>query len=83
MRRALAFGLLALVGAASPPQTPETTAATTLTGFSAPRTGWQRDYEKRFLAIPRGEECDATLRELTRTPHLAGTEGNARVADWL
>jgi len=83
VRRALALGLLALLGAAATPQTPQTSAATTIPGFGGPRTGWQRDYEKRFLALPRGEECDAILRELTRTPHLAGTPGNERVADWL
>jgi len=83
VRRALALGLLALLGAAATPQTPQTSAATTIAGFGGPRTGWQRDYEKRFLALPRGEECNAILRELTRTPHLAGTPGNERVADWL
>jgi N-acetylated-alpha-linked acidic dipeptidase len=71
--------LLSLLLAAAP-------AATTTpspTGFTADRGAWQRDYEKRFVALPQPEECGAILRELTRTPHLAGTEGNARVADYL
>ncbi len=75
--------LVAAVGlllAASPPS-PETEAS--LTGFSPERDAWQRDYEKRFLALPQPEECGAILRELTRTPHLAGTDGNARVAAFL
>jgi|RhiMetdeSRZDD1v2_1073273.scaffolds.fasta_scaffold16195_4 N-acetylated-alpha-linked acidic dipeptidase len=72
-----ALGLLLF---ASPPS-PETEAP--LTGFSAERDAWQRDYEKRFLALPQPDECGAILRELTKTPHLAGTDGNARVAAFL
>jgi N-acetylated-alpha-linked acidic dipeptidase len=62
---------------------PETAITPPLAGFTPSRATWQRDYEKRFVALPSGEECGQTLRELTRTPHLAGTEGNARVANWL
>src|SRR6476620_4711884 len=72
-----ALGLLLF---ASPPS-PETEAS--LTGFSPERDAWERDYEKRFLALPQPDECGAILRELTRTPHLAGTDGNARVAAFL
>jgi N-acetylated-alpha-linked acidic dipeptidase len=71
--------LAAALVAASPAPPPEPD----LTGFSPSRASWQRDYEKRFLALPRAEDCGKTLRELTRTPHLAGTPGNERVADWL
>jgi N-acetylated-alpha-linked acidic dipeptidase len=81
VKRAIAVGLLALLGAASP-QRP-TPAPSPLTGFADARAPWERDYERRFLALPSPESCGATLRELTRTPHLAGTPGNARVADWL
>ena len=59
------------------------TAPTPLRGFTPSRSAWERDYEKRFVALPQPDECGAILRELTRTPHLAGTEGNARVADFL
>jgi len=83
MRRAVSFGLLALLGATAPPQTSQTLATAPLTGFSPQRTAWQRDFEGRFLALPRPEECGEILRELTRTPHVAGTEGNERVANWL
>jgi N-acetylated-alpha-linked acidic dipeptidase len=62
---------------------PAVTTTPAPTGFTAGRGAWQRDYEKRFIALPQPEECGAILRELTRTPHLAGTEGNARVADYL
>jgi N-acetylated-alpha-linked acidic dipeptidase len=71
--------LLAILLAASPPL-PD---GEILTGFSPERDAWQRDYEKRFLALPQPDECGAILRELTKTPHLAGTDGNARVAAFL
>ncbi|MCC6745866.1 MAG: M28 family peptidase [Acidobacteria bacterium] len=50
-----------------------------LTGFTPARSTWQRDYERKLLPLPQPAECDALLRELTRTPHVAGTPGNARV----
>ena len=67
-----------LFASAAPPAEPPL-----LTGFTPGRSAWQREYERRFQALPQPEECGAILRELTRTPHLAGTEGNARVADFL
>ncbi len=76
MKHALVLTLLLASSPASPPAAP-------LTGFSPERGSWQREYEKRFLALPQPEECGEILRELTRTPHVAGTPGNARVADFL
>jgi len=83
MRRAVSFGLLALLGATAAPQSSQAPATAPLTGFSPQRTARERDFEARFLALPRPEECGEILRELTRTPHVAGTEGNERVANWL
>ncbi len=78
MKRMHAVALIgaALVAAAASPEPP-------LTGFTPERSAWQREYERRLLALPKPEECGEILRELTRTPHTAGTEGNARVAEYL
>jgi len=54
-----------------------------LTGFSPERAKWQREYESRLLLLPQPSECGELLRELTRRPHLAGTEGGARVAAFI
>jgi len=75
MSRAFA-ALLLLIAAATAPPTPPV-------GFKPDRAKWQLDYERRLLALPRPEECDALLRELTRAPHLAGTDGGRRVADFV
>ena len=77
MKPVLVFSLL--LASASPASPPEPL----LSGFTPESNGWQREYEKRFLALPRPEECGEILRELTRTPHLAGTPGNERVAEFL
>jgi N-acetylated-alpha-linked acidic dipeptidase len=75
-----AFGLLLLAalavsaGPASPPS---------LTGFTPQRSAWQREYERRLLTLPQPSECEEIHREITRAPHIAGTEGNARVAEYL
>ncbi len=78
MKTLAAALILGLAAGASPPSTPPP-----LSGFTTARSAWEREYEARLLAIPRPEECGEILRELTRTPHLAGTEGNARVAAFL
>lgn len=78
MKRLVMALAVGLVGAWSPPAAPPI-----LPGFTPARSAWEREYERRLLALPQPEECGAILRELTRTPHLAGTEGNARVADFL
>jgi N-acetylated-alpha-linked acidic dipeptidase len=78
VRKALVLASILCVAASAPPPSNGP-----LTGFSAERSSWERDYERRFLALPRPEECGRILRELTKTPHLAGTEGNTRVGDYL
>ena len=54
-----------------------------LTGFTPQRSAWQREYEQRLLALPQPAECEEIHREITRAPHIAGTEGNSRVAEYL
>jgi N-acetylated-alpha-linked acidic dipeptidase len=76
-RAAVAVLLGALAVSAGPSSVPP------LTGFSPARSRWQREYERRLLALPQPSECEAIHRELTRTPHIAGTEGNTRVAEYL
>lgn len=78
MTRAL-LGLFLLLATASPPSTLPSAPA----GFTPNRARWELDYERRLLALPRPEECDALSRELTRAPHLAGTDGGRRVADFV
>ena len=77
-RIVLAVALCLATGAAAAPAGPQR-----LTGFTPKRSAWQRDYERRLAALPQPAECDALLRELTRTPHLAGTPGNERVAAFI
>ena len=67
--------LLALAPAAKEPPR--------LKGFVPSRSAWERQYEARLEALTKPEESDALLRELTRTPHLAGTQENERVAAFL
>jgi N-acetylated-alpha-linked acidic dipeptidase len=73
LSRALA-GLLLLFATAAPSPP---------TGFAPERAKWQLEYERKLIALPRPEECDAILRELTRLPHVAGTDGGRRVADFV
>jgi len=80
MRTAAALAAALLVLAASPAPAPPDAA---LTGFSPSSAAREREAEARLLALPQPAECGAILRELTRAPHVAGTDGNARLAAFL
>jgi len=54
-----------------------------LRGFRPARTAWERDFEARLARLPAASECGEFLRTLTREPHVAGTAGNERVADFI
>jgi N-acetylated-alpha-linked acidic dipeptidase len=73
-RLALVFGIasLAATGAAQP-----------LPGFTAERSPRQRALEQRLLALTEAARIEALHHELTREPHVAGTPGGARVAQFV
>ena len=77
MKTLVLAAALAVTAAPSPESPPP------LAGFSPASSAREREYETRLLALPQPEECGAILRELTKAPHVAGTEGNARVAEFL
>ena len=81
--RGAALLLAVLAASAGPVSPPPPTPPPSLTGFTSQRSAWQREFEQRLLALPQPEECEAIHREITRTPHIAGTEGNSRVAEYL
>jgi N-acetylated-alpha-linked acidic dipeptidase len=82
--------LKAIIGAAAifpsllaSPTTRTNQNAARLSGFSAEHAQAQRSLEQRFRAIPDPLRAEANLRHLTSEPHMAGTEANRRVAEWL
>jgi N-acetylated-alpha-linked acidic dipeptidase len=54
-----------------------------LLGFTAEGSRRQRALEAVFLDLPQAARCEALHRELTATPHVAGTEGARRVAEMV
>ena len=75
MRAGLGGALL--LAAAVPPPAP------TLLGFTPASSAHQREVEARLLALPEPGRCEAHHRELTRTPHTAGTDGALRVVEYV
>jgi N-acetylated-alpha-linked acidic dipeptidase len=55
----------------------------TIHGFTSSRTAEEEILEQKFRSIPDPGHVEADLRHLTSEPHLAGTEGSKRVAEWL
>jgi N-acetylated-alpha-linked acidic dipeptidase len=54
-----------------------------LLGFTPEGSRRQGQVEAEFLALPAPERCEAHHRELTKSPHVAGTEGARRVATYV
>jgi N-acetylated-alpha-linked acidic dipeptidase len=54
-----------------------------LRGFAPSRTAAQRALEQKALRIPSAEAAERHLRILTAEPHMAGTEGSRRVAEYM
>jgi N-acetylated-alpha-linked acidic dipeptidase len=55
----------------------------TLLGFTPESSALQRAVEALVLARPEPARCPVHHRELTRTPHVAGTEGSERVIAYI
>jgi N-acetylated-alpha-linked acidic dipeptidase len=54
-----------------------------ITGFAPARVAAERQLEDKLRAIPDSAHAESNLRHLTSEPHMAGTEGSHRVAEWL
>ena len=54
-----------------------------LLGFGTESSARQRAVEARLAEMAEPARCEAHHRELTRTPHVAGTEGARRVAEYV
>ncbi|HEY8152297.1 MAG TPA: hypothetical protein VIK51_25560, partial [Vicinamibacteria bacterium] len=50
-------------------------------GFTVSSSARQREVESALLALPSAARCEAQHAELTRAPHVAGTDGSRRVAE--
>ncbi|HEY6465855.1 MAG TPA: M28 family metallopeptidase [Candidatus Acidoferrales bacterium] len=58
-------------------------AAEQISGFVASRVAAEIVLEQNFEKIPDPTQAEADLRHLTSQPHVAGTEGSHRTAEWL
>jgi N-acetylated-alpha-linked acidic dipeptidase len=67
--------------AGSTPLMAQTTHA--IRGFAEQRVEPERTLEQKLRAIPDAAHAQSDLRHLTSEPHMAGTEGSHRVAEWL
>jgi N-acetylated-alpha-linked acidic dipeptidase len=56
---------------------------TGIRGFAPSRVNAQRELEARLRRIPDADHAEGNLRRLTSEPHMAGTDGSRRVAEWL
>jgi N-acetylated-alpha-linked acidic dipeptidase len=52
-------------------------------GFSAGHADAERQLEQRFRKIPDAQHAEENLKRITSEPHMAGTDGSHRMAEWL
>ncbi|HEU5021570.1 MAG TPA: M28 family metallopeptidase [Bryobacteraceae bacterium] len=57
--------------------------STTIRGFDAASARSQFQWEKQARAVPDAARIRATVEKLAGEPHLAGTAGSKRTAEWL
>ncbi len=58
-------------------------ATTGLRGFAQGRVAAQQELEKKLQLVPAPASAEKHLRALTAEPHMAGTEGSRRVAEYI
>ncbi len=80
MRRWVAL-VAVLVGAVA--GTGAQQAASELFGFTAASASAQREIERRFLALPSADRARDYHRHLTDQPHVAGSDRNRQLAEWM
>src|SRR5580693_9070154 len=52
-------------------------------GFAPAHVAAERALEQQLRAIPDPARAESNLRHITSEPHMAGTEGSHRLAEWL
>lgn len=57
--------------------------ADAIRGFAPERVAAQRALEEKLQRVPDAASAERHLRLLTSEPHMAGTEGSRRVADYI
>jgi N-acetylated-alpha-linked acidic dipeptidase len=72
--RAAAFSLLLATPAGGGEERPPL-------GFTAESAARQREIEAALVALPSAARCESLHAQLTRAPHVAGTDGSRRVAE--
>ncbi len=80
MRRAAAVVVVvvgALAGVAAQQASPG------IFGFGSASEAAQREIERRFLALPSADRARDYHRHLTDQPHVAGSERNRQLAEWM
>ncbi len=80
---ALLTAIIIVCGIALSVPAPLLEAQSGIRGFSAAHADVERQLEQWFRELPDAEHAKDNLRHITAEPHMAGTEGSHRVADWL
>jgi N-acetylated-alpha-linked acidic dipeptidase len=78
MRRMAAAAAIALSALAAPGAEQQE-----IFGFTAASQAAQRELERRFLALPSADRARDFHRYLTDQPHVAGSERNRHLAEWM
>jgi N-acetylated-alpha-linked acidic dipeptidase len=65
------------------PSTPPLSRSVTPYGFTAESAAKQQTIEERFLALPSADRARDFHRYLTDKPHVAGSDRNRHLAEWM
>ena len=71
-----------VLSAQTPPQSPPAGSAP-LAGFTSGSSIAEQQLERRFLALPSADRAREYHRFLTAEPHVAGSDRNRALAEWV
>lgn len=86
VRSTIAAAAATLIGIAVPPQAVPPQAASpqkVVFGFRSASLAAEQDVERRFLALPSADRAREYHRFLTSEPHVAGSDRNKALAEWI
>jgi len=81
VRSAIAAAAATLIGVAVHPQAVPPQKA--VFGFRSASLAAEQDVERRFLALPSADRAREYHRFLTSEPHVAGSDRNKALAEWI
>jgi N-acetylated-alpha-linked acidic dipeptidase len=83
LRRISSVALIFICAVAVAGEARRTSNDARIRGFYTSRVAAEQQLEQKLRRVPDSTHAESNLRHITSEPHMAGTEGSHRTAEWL